>query len=165
MKVSFKLSSVTNNIYEITLSSIDESIIDPELKSALRNLEIVEVFLDRISGNNITEASMLSRFSDIIANMFAQNSNIVFYFFCDDLNEIPNLRKSRRKISVQEYRSRLFHIMFTQYCKHHGIDNYRDNVIHFIAIDRPYYLHLISRDTQDDRIEIIKEFIKENYMK
>lgn len=165
MKVSFKLSSVANNVYEITLSSIDEEIIGPELKTALGNLEIVEVFLDRISGKNITDASMLARISEIIANMFVENDNIVFYFFCDDLNIIPNMRKSRRNIPVQEYRSRLFHNMFTQYCNHHNIKNYRDNIIHFMAFDRPYFLHLISQSIHDDRIEIIKDFIKDNYMK
>lgn len=165
MKVSFKLSSVANNVYEITLSSIDESIISPELKTALGKLEIVEVFLDRISGKNITDASVLSSISEIIANMFDQNENIVFYFFCDDLNQIPRMRKTRINLPVQEYRSRLFHSMFSQYCQHHNINSYRDNIINFVAIDRPYFIHLISRDIHDDRIDLIKNFIKENYMK
>lgn len=165
MKVSFRLSSVANNVYEITLSSIDEDILSPELKKSLGNLEIIEVFLDRISGKSITDASILARISEILANMFAQNSNIIFYFFCDDLNEIPNIRVSRRNITRQEYRSRLFSHMFCQYCKHHNINDFHDNVIHFMAIDRPYYIHLISRDIHIDRIELIKDFIKDNYMK
>lgn len=45
MKVSFKLSSVANNVYEITLSSIDEDIISPELKAALGNLDNIIHFM------------------------------------------------------------------------------------------------------------------------
>ena len=125
-------------------------------------IEIVEILLARVKGSGKTSIAVLSEMSEIIFRLFNNNENIIIYFFCDDLNEIPNTQK---KVSPQAYRSRLFSSMFERFVRKQKIDDIENISISIEALGRTEYLHFIIRSHHMKYIDYIQRNIEETYTK
>lgn len=168
MKVSVSLLSDQGDEYRISLASAEDGRLSDSMRMVLyeNRIEIVEVILERVKGAGLTNNATLSKIACVIADLFMDNENMVVFFYCDDMGEIPNIRKSRHKDMLpQEYRSQLFTAMFNRYMTIHnavGIVNFPMQIG-----DGRYksFIHFIARERHRKYVELIKEDVIEGYGK
>ena len=106
--------------------------------------------------------AVLSEISNIISRFFTDNKNVILYFFCDDLNEIPC---SGKEIEPQAYRSRLFSAMYNRFTTYHHTQDIENISICIDALGRNQYLHFIVRNRHLKYIEFIRKNVEEIYLK
>ena len=164
MKVSASLVVDSTEEYRIGFETIEAGFLQDEVFGYLNKegIEIVEVLLERVKGSEKTGIAVLAEISAVIYRLFETNENIILYFFCDDLNEIPYTQK---KMSPQAYRSSLFSAMFERFVRKHevcGIDNVS---ICIEALGRTEYLHFIVRNHHQKYIDYIQQNIEDTYAK
>lgn len=164
MKISASLVSGNTDEYRIGFETIESGFLSDEIFNCLKEegIEIVEVLLERVKGVDSTNIAVLSEMTNIIHRLFEGNENVILYFFCDDLNEIPSTNKS---IEPQEYRSRLFSAMFERFAMKHQILDVHNVSICIDAIGRTEYLHFIVRNHHQKYIDYIQQNIEETYSK
>lgn len=166
MKVSFCVKAETGDEYLVSLLSGDDAFFATnDVASNIGNeIEIVEIDLDRISGNNPTTPHTLSLITEGIARHFSMNEKAILYYYCEDMSEVP---KSTRKDDMwpQEYRSQLFSLMFQRYLLNHGVQDVIDVTLVIKQDFRPIFMHLISRKEHSHYIERFKAYIIDNYGK
>lgn len=166
MRITFQVTSESNDVYQVTLSSGEDAFFATKdvCEQFCDEVEIVEIDLERISGDNPTTAQTLALISEGIARYFSMNEKAVLYYYCDDLAEVP---KSDRKQEIwpQEYRSQLFSLMFQRYLLKHNIIDVIDVTLMIEQDVRPIFMHLIARKKHSHYLEIIKSYIIDNYGK
>lgn len=164
MKVSASLVVSCMEEYRIGFETIESGFLQDEVFERLNKdgIEIVEVLLDRVKGIGKTSIAILSEMSEIIYRLFDANENIIVYFFCDDLNEIPNTKK---QMSPQTYRSRLFSSMFERFVQKQKINDIENVSISIEASGRTEYLHFIVRTHHLKYINYIQQNIEDTYTK
>ena len=127
MVVSFDIEAETGDCYRVILSSGEDAFFAGQWINDLFNneIEIVEIDLERLSGNNATSLNTLKLIADGIGNCFRQNDKAILYYYCDDLMDVP---KSQRKNDMwpQEYRSQLFGLMFKRFVSQHETEDIKD---------------------------------------
>lgn len=155
--------------YRILISTVKIEVLSDEIQALLsdRHIDVSELIIDRISGESTTEQDVLHDITGWVANMFADNPNLIIYYSCDDMMPIPsrNISSDNKNLPVNEYRSRLFSHIFDSYMSSHQVsgvtntpirlDNYENGMGYSI------FLHLIARDRHSDIVEMIKDDIKE----
>lgn len=160
MNLSISLDSDLGDKYYVYLAQLD-GVFEDDLHYQKKGVEIYEVVLDRKSGDNKTNVRILSQIVSFIAKQFLANKNLILYYICDDMNEIPT---QAHDLSPQAYRSRIFSALFERYVHLHNITNIIDTTISFKdAVGQYQYIHIISRDTQSSFVEILEEFILTGY--
>lgn len=166
MKHIFRVESPEGDTYEISLSSgVDAFFATQDVCKELSNeFEIVEIDLERLSGDNPTSPHTLSLITEQIGRFFLQNNKAILYYYCDDLAEVP---KSNRKQDMwpQEYRSQLFSIMLQRYVVSHSVYDLIDENIMLDQGGSPIYMHLIGRAEHANYIQLVKQYILTNYGK
>ena len=162
MKVSISLRGDNSDEYHIRLESWDRGNLPNEIIPLLEDADIIDVVLERVSGLERTSMHVLSGISEVIAKVFIDNSNAILYFYCDDMNPIPNMEKNNSKnknISSQQYRSILFSRMFDRYCLKKGYIDIYNIPVKIHLEDRDIYIHLIAREKHSRIVNLIKETI------
>ena len=164
MQTSFSVNTSTGDILRVGLSTADDGFLSPGVSLLLSDLhiEIIEVSLERMGGNDSVGIRTLLKVSEIIANFLMENENGILFYYCDDLLDIP---LSNHKLLPQEYRNTLFSDLFDFYVQHHAIKGLRDITIQINAIDRPLFMHFIARDKHMTIIEKIAQDRKASYSK
>jgi hypothetical protein len=156
MDISVSINSKLNDEYRIILSPFNLDIIPYEVQELLGDdIEIVDVTLERVKGINPTDIGILLKISNIIGEILNDNGNLILYFYCDDMHDIPRRDKA---LTPQKFRSLLFSRMFDKYILSNGITNMINTPIE-IKADRHIYIHLISRDTHLNYVNAIKNAI------
>ena len=155
--------------YRVLLTAANLNALPDDVLNFLseRKIDISELMIDRISGQSTTEQDVLHDITGWVADIFANNPNLIIYYSCDDMTPIPsrNANSDNRDLPVNEYRSRLFSHIFDTYMSSHQVsgvtntpirlDNYVDGVGYSI------FIHLIARDIHSDVVDILKDNIKE----
>ena len=102
-----------------------------------------------------------------IADLFAENENLILYYSCDDMNPIPsrNTKGANKDLSVQEYRSNLFTHMFNSYMLSHQVSGISNTPIIIKGEGYTQYMHLIARDKHRSIVDLVKEDIIEGWGK
>lgn len=164
MKISVSLVVGNTDEYRIGFDTIESGFLSDEIFAFLKeeSIEVVEVLLERVKGTDSTNITVLSEMTNIIHRLFEDNENVILYFFCDDLNEIPCTGK---RIEPQEYRSRLFSAMFERFSMKHQITDVHNVSISIDAVERVEYLHFIVRNHHLKYIDYIQKNIEETYSK
>ena len=158
MDISISINSGFQDEFRIILSPFENSIIPDEIRSLLgESIEIADITLERVKGDNPTNINILLKISSIIAGIFEDNPNLILYFYCDDMHDI--LRRDK-KIAPQKFRSKLFSRMLDKYITSNKIKNIINTSIE-IKADRTIYIHLIARDTHLPYVTAIKDVIVE----
>lgn len=160
MKFSVSLCSGNGDKYYVYLSPLNESLRrDLELEDS--QIEVYQIVLDREKGELQTNFSILSDISEFIAKVFEANNNLILYYVCDDLNEIPS---GNHKIPSQEYRSRLFSLMFERYLNVHKTVEATDTpIVIRDAVGQNQYVHIIARKKHAQSVLKIVDFVIEGF--
>ena len=146
-EISISISSKSNDEYRIILSPFNQDIIPCEVRKSIRDIE----------GENPTDIGILLKISDIIGKVLNDNNNLILYFYCDDMHDIPRRDKA---LTPQKFRSLLFSRMFDKYISSNSIINIINTPIE-IKADRHIYIHLISRACHLEHVNAIKSTIME----
>lgn len=156
MKVTHPIKTSEGDEYLVLIESMAmDTLFDEEDIAFLNGVNLVEITLERVSGNHKTTAKVLTEISQFIAGVINDNSNSILYFYCDDMHDIPRRDKST---SPQKFRSNLFSRMFDRYITSNGIDDYINTPLE-IKADRSIYIHLISRRQYQGYVDCIKSRI------
>ena len=155
--------------YRILLSPVKLDVLSDEISSFVseKNVDVSELIIERIAGDNTTEQEVLHDITGWVADMFATHPNLIIYYSCDDMMPIPsrNANSDNSSLPVNEYRSRLFSHIFESYMVSHQVtgvtntpirlDNYENGTGYSI------FMHLIARDQHADVVELLKDNILE----
>ena len=168
MEASYSIFQRANE-YRILLTPVNIEVLPDSILKVLtnRNIDISELIIERIKGNDTTGQDVLHDITGWVAEMFASNPNLIIYYSCDDMTPIPsrNRHSDNCEMPVNEYRSRLFTHIFNSYMTSHQVtgvintpiqlDNYENGVGYSL------YFHFIARDLHCDIVEMLKEDIIE----
>lgn len=157
----FDFTSPSGNSYSIRLSSYDDSYFSNEISSRISDLEIVNIDLSRVKGNSVTSVRELLRITEFIANVFLKENNMVFCYYCDFMGPIPHTNK---RITCQDYRNRLFSLLFRRYIKEHDIKDIAEKVITIHGAE-DYFVHIIYRQSHEKHVNLLANNIHEGYDK
>ena len=150
--------------YKLQFTSERSGAIAEEIIEIINNkgIEVVEIGLGRIKGQNVTSLKVLAQIEQCIAEIIIDNPNVILTFFCDFISLLPSTKKT---MSVQEYRSRLFSRMFDRYVSQHSINNIYNKVIKVEGVAEDYYFHVIGNKEYIDYANIIGEGIQQDFGK
>lgn len=158
MDISVSIKSKSDDEYRIILSPFNLEVIPDEVRVLLgSDMEIADVTLERVKGNNPTDIGILLKISNVIGEVFSDNENLILYFYCDDMHDI--LRRDK-ELTPQKFRSNLFSRMFDKYISSNGITDMINTPIE-VKADRCIYIHLISRSAHLKYVNAIKRAIME----
>ena len=88
-----------------------------------------------------------------------EQEDVIICYYCDFINPIPKTKKN--SMPPQEYRSKLFDLMFQRYVKQHGIEGVRLSVVEVNGINEIYYFHVIYREPHSMLASMIGSDLKE----
>ena len=168
MEVSYSIIQKENE-YRILLTPVNTGVLSESVQNVLakRQIDISELMIERISGESTTGQDVLHDITGWVAELFANNPNLIIYYSCDDMSPIPSRNKNsgNRNMPVNEYRSRLFSHIFDTYMTSHQVsgvintpiqlDNYENGVGYSL------FFHFIARDIHSDIVEMVKADIIE----
>lgn len=168
MEASYSISK-NGSEYRILLSPANLRVLPEEVNSFIceNQIDITELIIDRISGNNTTEQDVLHDITGWVADMFAGNPNMIIYYSCDDMMPIPsrNTSSENKDLPVNEYRSSLFSHIFDSYMVSHqvsGIINTPIRLDNYVnGMGYSIFIHFIARSEHIDVVEMLKTNIKE----
>lgn len=101
------------------------------------------------------------RITEFIAQVFLKNGNLIFCYYCDFMGPIPHTNK---KITCQDYRNRLFSLLFKKYIKRFSIKDVADKVI-TIHGEEDYFVHIIYRKAHEKHVSLLANSIHDGYDK
>lgn len=128
------------------------------MRKHLGGVEIVEVSLVRQRGEDTTDLATLSELVTRVGKFMLENPDIILYYYCDEFNSIPDMRPSRDMPS-QEYRNQLFSILYTKGARQFLELSIIDMPIFFIGEDYKTFIHLIYRESLQDKADMIKDYL------
>ena len=161
MTYTFSITTRKGDEYRIMLIDADVSMLAKQVRDtlALNDIDISEIIIDRISGGESTAQEVLHAITGRIADLFADNANLILYYSCDDMNPIPsrNTRGANKDLSVQEYRSKLFSHIFDSYMVSHQVSGFSNTPIIINGEGYVQFMHLIAREKHFAIVNRIKE--------
>lgn len=163
------LLSDSGDEYRVILVKAPIEYLTEDVRSVLKlnHVEIREIAIERIHGDNVTNQKLLHQISNWIADCFAENPNMILFYQCDDMNPIPsrNPKGNNRNIPVQEYRSKLFSRLFDTYVNSHNISGIFNYPIRIDGVGYSYFIHLIAREEQNSIVELISKDVLDGFGK
>ena len=151
------------------LSDADVSMLAQHVRESLsdNDIDVSEIIIDRIRGGESTAQEVLHTITGRIADLFAENGNLILYYSCDDMNPIPsrNTKGANKNLSVQEYRSKLFSHIFDSYMVSHQVSGFSNTPIIINGEGYVQFMHLIARDKHLPIVNRIKEDVIEGWGK
>lgn len=163
------ITSTLGDEYRILFIPAEEQNLSPIVQHVLheKNIDITELIIDRVSGENATPQNVLHTIVGRIADIFADHPNLIIFYSCDDCNPIParNPSSPNRNMPVQEYRSRLFNRLFDTYMASHHVSGISNTPIRINGQGYSLFMHLISREEHQCVVELVKDDIRQGYSK
>lgn len=155
--------------YRIMLVKAPTGYLSEDVRKTLteNSVDIREIIIERKKGGNVTNQKILHKISNWIADCFAENENMILFYQCDDMNPIPsrNKKSSYSKISVQEYRSRLFTRLFNTFIRTRQITGVFNYPIRIDGVGYSYFMHIIARESHKNIVKILNDDIFEGFGK
>ena len=160
MNYSFSISTKHGDEYRIMLIDADISVLADNVQEVICNncVDISEIMIERVNGGESTAQEVLHAITGRVADLFAENENLILYYSCDDMNPIPsrNMKGANKELSVQEYRSTLFSHIFDTYMYSHQVSGISNTPIIIRGEGYAQFMHLIAREKHQDVVDIIK---------
>ena len=128
MIITYPISDNFGNEYLIRIEDCQN--LPDEIMKELGNIKILDITLERISGEQYTNSGILSKISTFIAGVLLDNENAMLYFYCDDVHDV---KRRNMKITPQKFRSDLFSAMFIRYVKAKSLKDIVDTTITVIV--------------------------------
>lgn len=155
MKVTYPIRAVNGDEYLVRIESFNREMLPDDVKALLGSIEILDISLERVSGNTPTSPNVLFDISNFIAGVLNDNPETILYFYCDDIHDVD---RRNRSITPQKYRSQLFSRMFDHYTRSHDIDYIINTPLEFKK-DKDVYIHFISKQEHLKYVDAIKNTI------
>lgn len=169
MNYSFSISSRKGDEYRILFFDADISLLAENVQRTIveKGIDISEIMIDRVKGGESTAQEILHAITGRVADLFAENENLVIYYSCDDMNPIPsrNMKGANRELSVQEYRSLLFSHIFDSYMYSHQVSGITNTPVIINGEGYTQFIHLIARSKHQAIVDLIKEDVIEGWGK
>lgn len=167
MKRSFSFSARSESKYAVQIERFEADYLSPELQAYLseQHIEISDITLERLEGADTTDVKILQQIASSIADVFFENDNLIFYYYCDDLNALPKLSEPHQGVRPQEYRSKLFSLLFDRYVQSHHVTGINNLLLKFGEGQFESFVHIIYRNEHAAVIQAIKDDLNEGYSK
>lgn len=159
--LKFDFTSPSGSSYSIRLSSYDDNYFSNDVYTQLSDIEVVNIDLSRVRGSNTTSVRELMRITEFIAKIFLEKDNLILCYYCDFMGSIPHTNKN---ITCQDYRNRLFNLLFKRYIKEHRIKDAFEKVITIHGAE-DYFVHIIYRQVHERHVRLLASSIHEGYDK
>lgn len=153
MEISFEINTEKGDAIVVSLLSSYQFIKDIVDQSRFSDIEVIDVSIVRKSGNNTISSNVLKEIVSRISDIVSSSPNAILFYLCDSTDPIPNLRATRT-ILCQEYRDRLFNLMFSRFSNELEIE-WRDYRIETSINGDPQFAHLIYRTEHKDTVDDI----------
>ena len=155
MTERYTIFSETGDEYRLQFTTDRSNIIADRILDLLLQdgIEVVEVGLGRVGSTNVTSHRVLQRIEESIADFMTRNPNAILSYMCDFINLVP----SNKKITVQEYRSRMFSAMFKRYMSQHHIADIFDDEIKIDGVAETFYFHVIYHKKHEKYAKMIAD--------
>lgn len=169
MNYSFSISTRQGDEYRIMLNDVDISVLAENVQQTIveYGIDISEIMIDRVKGGESTAQEVLHAITGRVADLFAENDNLVIYYSCDDMNPIPsrNMKGANKELSVQEYRSALFSHIFDSYMYSHQVSGITNTPVIINGEGYRQFMHLIARNRHQAIVELIKDDVIDGWGK
>lgn len=169
MDYTFSISTRNGDEYRVMLFDADISLLADNVQKAIaeNGIDISEIMIDRVKGGDSTAQEVLHAITGKIADLFAENPNLIIYYSCDDMNPIPsrNTKEANKDLSVQEYRSKLFSHLFDTYMYSHQVTGISNTPVIIEGQNYAQYMHLIARDKHEYIVDLVKIDVIEGWSK
>lgn len=169
MNYTFSISTRNGDEYRIMLFDADVSLLAESVQKTIaeRGIDISEIMIDRVKGGESTAQEVLHAITGRVADLFAENENLVIYYSCDDINPIPsrNTKGANKNLSVQEYRSTLFSHIFDSYMYSHQVSGITNTPVIINGEGYKQFMHLIARNKHQVIVDLIKDDVIEGWGK
>ena len=169
MNYSFSISTRQGDEYRIMFIDADISVLAENVQQTIieQGIDISEIMIDRVKGGESTAQEVLHAITGRVADLLAENENLVIYYSCDDMNPIPsrNMKGANKELSVQEYRSTLFSHIFDSYMYSHQVSGIANTPIIINGEGYKQFMHLIARAKHQVIVELIKDDVIEGWGK
>ena len=151
----YTLHSESGDEYKLQFTTDRSGIISDNLLDQLnaQGIEVVEIGLARVKGENITSHKVLRQIEECIADLI-QLPNVILSYFCDFIHLVPSHKKN---MTVQEYRSRMFSAMFKRYVSQQQLFDVCDDEIKINGVAEPFFFHVIYHKHHRHYAEMIAE--------
>jgi hypothetical protein len=152
----YTLRSESGDEYKLQFTTDRSGIIADNLLDQLnaQGIEVVEIGLARVKGENITGHKVLHQIEECIADLMQRMPNVILSYFCDFIHLVPSHKKN---ITVQEYRSRMFSAMFKRYVTQQQLFDVCDDEIKINGVTEPFFFHVIYHKNHQHFAEMIAE--------
>ena len=152
----YSLYSESGDEYKLQFTTDRSGIIADDILDQLsdQGIEVVEIGLARIKGQNITSHKVLHQIEECIANLMERMPNVILSYFCDFIHLVPSQKKN---MTVQEYRSRIFSAMFKRYVSQQVQLDVYDDEIKINGVTEPFFFHVIYHKQHQHFAEMIAE--------
>lgn len=120
-------------------------------------IDIVDIALISVTNVDIiNNAGTLNKIAVILSN-FLDDNDVVLYFYCS--KDPIKLRKNRKEVSYQEYRSSLFSSMFNRTAKRSKMTYINKLVVLKDNIYGDHYIHLIAKTNFSNMIDELESHL------
>ena len=156
----YSLRSEQGDEYKLQFTTDRSGIIADDILDLLnaQGIEVVEIGLARVKGQNITGHKVLNQIEECIAELMQCMPNVILSYFCDFIHLVPSQKKN---MSVQEYRSRIFSAMFKRYVSQQQQLDLCDDEIRINGVTEPFFFHIIYHRKHQHYAEMhAKDFSK-----
>ena len=156
----YSLRSEQGDEYKLQFTTDRSGIIADDILDLLnaQGIEVVEIGLARVKGQNITGHKVLNQIVECIAELMQRIPNVILSYFCDFIHLVPSQKKN---MSVQEYRSRIFSAMFKRYVSQQQQLDLCDDEIRINGVTEPFFFHIIYHRKHQHYAEMhAKDFSK-----
>lgn len=158
MEVSFSFKYEEENELRVSLSSFVKESLGEELSSKLGDIDLVDVTLYRQAGDSKATWRILNDIVEQLGKVLVENSHSIFYYYCDEITPIPNMRNSHN-LTPAEYRNKLFSILFQKGVALIPEAVFVDDLITIITDKGTAYIHLIYNSDLSEKATLVKDEI------
>lgn len=157
MKVTFSIKDTEGNELKVSLCSFNPEA-SKEIQDVLGTTDLIDISLER-NGNGYIESKMLVSMVEIICDFLQDNKDCILYYYCDEINEIPRMRRTKT-LSPSEYRNKLFTLLFKKEQKSHTELPIIDRDIEIDSEQGQSHIHLIYFQYLEDKADRIEQELR-----
>jgi len=158
MNCSFSVNTKKGGTLVVSLLSSYEFLKQVVDQKRFANIEVTDISISREDGNGVISIDVLKMVASQISKIVNQQQNVILFYFCDSSMPIPAIRNTRT-ISEQEYRDKLFSLMFERYANLEKAE-WNDYRIEVTVGNEPQFAHLLYRTEHKETIDDISKEIR-----
>lgn len=137
------------------------SVFPDEYITKLGNVTVYDIALSNegtLGEKGMADTKAFCEICNYLVSFLRDNPETILYFYCDDRNKPPRQRERKESMSMQRFRSNLFHSFYLRYVKDKQF--IKEHIMR-IEGEREICIHLIYPSTIEYKAELVKSAISE----